>query len=64
MRLTGSTKRVFLVFATVLFLAGCASSTPEEPTGVQDIKPGEKSIIQPPSPNSQQQEKTLEERAI
>lgn len=44
-------KKSLLPLACICLLAGCgASSTPvEEPGGVQDIQPGEKSVITPPS---------------
>lgn len=56
--------RVF-IFAGLLFLSACAGSVKEEDPGVQDIQPGEKSVIQPPSPQSPApQGRQIEERNI
>ncbi len=52
-----------LIFVCAAFLAACAS-TPARSTGdVEDIQPGEKSIIQPPAPATAPQS-GIEERAI
>lgn len=53
-----------LLVAAPLFLAACASSNaPQENPGVQDITPGQESIIQSPEPANSGQS-TLEERPL
>lgn len=49
------------VFAIALMVCGCAETIKEETGGVQDIQPGDKSIIDSPRP---QQENGIEERNI
>lgn len=54
--------RIFLVLACALYLTACASGSVQEDPGVQDIQPGEQSVIQPPShqaPESQVREKNI-----
>ncbi len=56
----------FIVLPLVLPLAGCgAAETPvaREPAGVQDINPGDQSVIQPPARQAEQGSQ-LEERNI
>lgn len=55
----------FFIFACLLFLTACAASVKEEDSGtVQDIQPGERSIIQPPSSQPAQPARQIEERNI
>lgn len=54
----------FLIFGCMLFLTACAGSVKEADPGVQDIQPGEQSVIQPPSSQPAQQGRQIEERNI
>lgn len=64
MKLFDCAKKSLLPLACLCLLAGCgASSTPvDEPGGVQDIQPGEQSVITPP--NHQSTPAGIEERSL
>lgn len=55
---------IFALLLVVGMLSGCGGSTRSADDGaVQDIQPGDQSIIQPPS-RSPAQAETLEERSL
>lgn len=56
--------RYIFIIACMLFFNACASGTPQEDPGVQDIKPGETSVIQPPSSQPVETARPIEERNI
>lgn len=54
------TKFFIVPISCIFFLSACASGVKEADQDVQDIKPGEKSIIQPPSSKAPSQSKIQE----
>lgn len=54
-----------LMLCAMLFMSACASSnTADENGGVQDIQPGEESVIQPPASLPSDSARQIEERNI
>lgn len=53
-----------VIFAGLLFLSACSASVKDENVGVQDIQPGERSVIQPPSTQPVEPGRQIEERNI
>ena len=58
--------RFFSVALLFAFISACAGQNPEDnsPADVQDIAPGEKSVIQPPARANNAGQIRLEERNI
>lgn len=53
-----------LAVFSFLFACGASSNAPDDAGKVQDIEPGQGSIIQPPARTPAQQGSQLEERAL
>lgn len=55
-------KKFFMLVICLFCIASCAAK--QNPDGVQDLKPGEKSVIQPPANQQTMQESRIQERNL
>ena len=57
-------KKLLLALLITFFITGCGNAQHEETGNVQDIKPGDKSVIQPPDNTRAAPASKLEEKPL